>query len=55
LRRPGAKRINVTVDRRLQAHAILEQKWNILCDDLLDESRKRVRLYSAWTFRAAAA
>jgi len=54
VRRPGTRRINVDDARRIQAHDVLMKKWGIRCDDLLQE-RKRVRLFSSWTFRQAAA
>ena len=54
VRRPGTKRVNVDDDRCVQAHDVLLKKWGIRCDDLLQD-RKRVRLFSSWTFQQAAA
>jgi len=52
-RQPKRCRVNDSEDRRLGAAEVLQAKWGIRCEDLLD-GRARVRLISAWTFGTAA-
>lgn len=53
IQRPGTRRINLSIDRRLHAYYALLNQWFIQGNDLLLEHRHRVRLASHWVFKQA--
>jgi hypothetical protein len=52
-RRHGRRRVNRSDDRRLDTVEVLQNRWQIKCEDMLAQ-RRRVRLNSMWMFGPAA-